>query len=74
MEIFNVDMIHIDNEHFLCLFVVSKSQKIFNVVILLLLHPICLVKFLLEILCVFLKSICDFYFVHSTTNNRHLHY
>ena len=34
-----------------------------------LLHPMCLLKFLLEILCVFLKSICYFYFGHFITNN-----
>ena len=63
VEIPNVDMKRINNEHFLCLFV--ECQKVLSVVILLLLHPMCLVKFLLEILCVFLKSVCDFYFVHS---------
>ena len=71
MEIPYVDMKHIDNEHFLCLFV--ERQKVFSVVIMLLLHPMCLVKFLLEILCVFLKSVYYFYFGHSITNNRHLH-
>ena len=57
---------------------VSKSQKVlFSVVILLLLHPMYLVKFLLEILNIFLKFVCDFFFfflVHSITNNRHLHH
>ena len=34
-----------------------------------LLHSMCLIKFILEILCVFLKSICYFYFGHFITNN-----
>ena len=49
----------------------QKSKKVFNIVILLLFHPIFLVKFLLKILCVFLKSVCYFYFGHSITNNWH---
>ena len=65
----------IDYEHFLSLFVeYQKSKEVFNVVILLLLHPIYLVKFLLEIYCAFLKSFCYFYFSHSITNNRHFHH
>ena len=72
MEIPNVDMKHIDNEHFLCLFV--KCQKVFSVVILLLFYPMCLVKIILEILCIFLKFVYYFYFGHSITNNRHFHH
>ena len=51
---------------FCAYFKVSKGQKVFNVVILLLLHPMCLVKFLSEILCVFVKSVCDFYWRKCT--------
>jgi len=61
-------MKHIDNDFVFffcfCLYVeYQESKKIFSVVILLLLHPMFLVKFFLEILCVILKSICYFYLV-----------
>ena len=73
MEILDVDMKHIDNEIIFCLFVdYQESKKIFNIVIWLLLHPMCLVKFLLEILCVNLKFV--FFFGHSITNNWHLNH
>ena len=73
MEILDVDMKHIDNEIIFCLFVdYQESKKIFNVVIWLLLHLMCLVKFLLEILCVNLKFV--FFFGHSITNNWYLNH
>ena len=61
VKILNVDMKHIDNEHFLYLFV--KCQKVFSAVILLLLQSICLVKFLLKISCVFSQIYLWFLFI-----------
>ena len=52
----------------------KKGHKIFSVAILLLLHLLCLVKFLLDILYFILKTVYFFIFGHSITNNQHLYH
>ena len=52
----------------------KKGHKIFSVAILLLLHLLCLVKFLLDILYFILKTVYFFIFCYSFTNNHHLYH